>query len=163
MTKDEVREIVEALVRKYEGDSNPPIEPWDEDEQFDPPTRQDWEVLERKFNCSFPPEFVSFVEVITDYNLPGMLNVTREGRVYGGKTYGEPTLDWSYDHEMSFGTWNPDLIPFIDESTGDYFCLSASEGPQSGVYYVYHEDNSVERLTDSFPEWLERLEEFLNG
>jgi hypothetical protein len=98
------------------------------------------------------------MELITDYNLPGMPNVTREGR-----TYGEPTLDWLYDHEMSFGRWNPDLIPFLDLGNGDYYCLSASKGPQSGVYFVYHEDGHDEELTDSFEKWLERLDNFLNG
>jgi hypothetical protein len=158
LTKDEIRQVIEALVEKYGGDFNPPIERWGKDRQFDPPTRKDWEFLERKFNCSFGPEFVSFVELITDYNLPGMLTVTREGR-----TCGDPTLDWWYDHEVGLGGWKPDLIPFIAVGNGDYFCLSASRGPHSGVYFVYHEDGHEEQLTASFKEWLERLEFFLNG
>jgi hypothetical protein len=87
-----------------------------------------------------------------------MLTVTREGR-----TNGDPTVDWWYDHEMSFDTWNPDLIPFIVVGNGDFFCLSAGKGPQSGVYYVDHENDDVEELTPSFQGWLERLEFFLNG
>jgi len=158
VTKDEIRDVIEALVEKYEGDSDPPIERWGKDQQFDPPAKKDWEFLERKFSCSFAPEFVSFVELITDYNLPGMLTVTREGR-----TSGDPTLDWWYDREASLGDWNPDLIPFLAVGNGDYFCLRASKGPQSGVYYVYHEDGQDEQLTASFQEWLERLEFFLNG
>jgi|SRR5215216_1172139 len=98
----------------------------------------------------------AFVELITDYNLPGMLNVTREGR-----TNGDPTFDWWYDREMGFGGWKPDLIPFISMGNGDFFCLSASQGPQSGVYYVYHEDGQEEQLTVSFQEWIERMDEFL--
>ena len=158
MTKDEIRDVIEALVRKYEGDFDAPIERWGKDKQFDPPTRKDWEFLETKFNCSFSPEFVTFVELITDYNLPGMLTVTREGR-----TYGDPTLDWSYDNEMGLGGWNPDLIPFLSVGNGDYFCLSAGKGPQSGVYFVYHEDGHEEELTASFQGWIEKLEFFLNG
>lgn len=157
LTKDEIRELIEALVTKYEDDSNPPIERLGSDEQFDPPARKDWEFLEQKFNCSFNPEFVAFVELITNYNLPGMLNVTREGR-----TNGDPTIDWWYDREMGFGQWNPDLIPFISVGNGDFFCLSAGSGPQSGVHYVYHEGDE-DKLTTSFREWLERLEFFLNG
>jgi SMI1-KNR4 cell-wall len=158
LTKDEVRDVIEALVGKYEGDFNPPIERLDDNQRYDPPTRKDWEFLEAKFNTSFGPEFIAFVELITDYNLPGMLNVTREG-----KTNGDPTPDWWYDREMSAGMWNPDLIPFISVGNGDFFCLSASKGPESGVYYVDHEDGSEEPLTPSFREWLERLEYFLNG
>ena len=158
LTKDEIKDVVEALVKKYEGDFDPPIERLKRNEQFDPPGRKDWEFLERKFNCSFSPEFVAFVELIVDYNLPGMLNVTREG-----KTNGNPTVDWRYDHEMSYGTWNPDMIPFMDVGNGDFFCLSAGEGPQSGVYYVYHGDDQAEQLTASFEEWLGKMEEFLNG
>lgn len=158
MTKDEISELIEALVRKYEDDFNPPIERLGLDEQFDPPTRKDWKFLERKFNCSFDPEFVAFVELITNYNLPGMLNVTREGR-----TNGDPTFDWWYDRELASGGWNADLIPFISVGNGDFFCLSAGKGPQSGVYYVYHEEGDEEELTTSFRGWLERLEFFLNG
>lgn len=157
MTKNEIKEAIEALVRKYEGDFNPPIEPLDEDEQFDPPTRKDWEFLERKFNCSFNPEFVAFVELITDYNLPGMLNVTRERR-----TNGDPTMDWWYDRELPDG-WNPDLIPFIAVGNGDFFCLSASKEPKSGVYYVDHGAGEEEEITRSFAEWIEQMEKFLHG
>lgn len=158
MTKEEVSDLIEALVKKYEGHFDPPIERWDDDEHYDPPARKDWEFLETKFNCSFSSEFVAFVELIADYNLPGMLNVTREGR-----TDGDPTIDWWYDREMSFGGWNPDLIPFIAVGNGDFFCLRASKEPQSPVFYVYHEDGHDEQLTDSFEDWLERLEYFLNG
>jgi hypothetical protein len=158
VTKDEVREVIEALVEKYEGDLNAPIERWGKDKHFHPPTRKDWEFLEKKFNSSFSPEFVFFAELITGYNLPGMLPVAREGR-----TDTDPALDWWYDREMSFGEWNSDLIPFLAVGNGDYFCLSASKGPQSGVYFVYHEDGQAEQLTASFQEWLERLELFLNG
>jgi SMI1-KNR4 cell-wall len=158
VTKDEIRGAIEALVKKFDGNFNPPIERLKKNERFDPPSRKDWEFLEAKFRCSFGPDFVSFVEVITDYNLPGMLNVTREGR-----TNGDPTFDWWYDREMGFGSWNADLIPFISVGNGDFFCLSASSGAQSGVYFVDHENGTDERLTASFPEWLERLEYFLNG
>lgn len=156
MTKDEIKDVIEALVKKYEGDFDAPIERLKRNEQFDPPGRKDWEFLERKFNCSFSPEFVAFVELIVNYNLPGMLNVTREG-----KTNGNPTIDWRYDRELGYGSWSPDLIPFIGVGNGDFFCLSASQGPQSGVYYVYHDDEQAEQLTANFDEWLGRMEEFL--
>lgn len=158
MTKDEIKDVIEALIRKYDGDFDAPIERLRRNEQFDPPVRKDWEFLERKFNCSFNPEFVAFVELMTDYNLPGMLNVTREGR-----TNGDPTLDWWYDREMSYGAWNPDMIPFISVGNGDFFCLSAGKEPQSGVYYYYHDAEHYEQLTTSFQDWLERMDEFLNG
>jgi hypothetical protein len=58
--------------------------------------------------------------------------------------------------------WNADLIPFIAVGNGDFFCLSAAAGPQSGVYYVDHEGDT-QRITESFDGWLERLEYFLNG
>lgn len=155
MTRGEVKALLDALVEKYEGDDAPPLE--SRAGQFDPPTREDWEYMETKFNCSFSPEFVSFMELITDYNCPSVLNVRR-----GGRTNGDPTLDQSYDREMSFGRWNPDLIPFLDMGNGDYFCLSASRGEHSPVYYVYHEGGE-EELTGSFEEWLGRLDYFLNG
>ena len=158
MTKDEIKEVIETLVRKYERDFSPPIERLHGGEQFDPPDRKDWEFLERKFNCSFSPEFVAFVELIVNYNLPGMLNVTREG-----KTNGNATMDWRYDHEMSFGTWNADMIPFIAVGNGDFFCLSAGKGAESGVYYVDHGADEEEEITKSFAAWIEQMEKFLYG
>ena len=65
LTKEEVKDLIEALVKKYEDHFDPPIERWDEDKQFDPPTRKDWEYLESKDNCSFRQEFVAFMELIT--------------------------------------------------------------------------------------------------
>lgn len=156
MTKEEVKAVLDALAEKYEGHFDPPVERLEE--PFDPPTREDWEYLEAKFKCSFSPEFVAFMELMPGYNCPGVLNVTRKGR-----TNGDPTPDWSYDHEMSFGRWNPDLIPFLDVGNDDYFCLSASRAERSPVFYVYHENGEAEELTDSFEQWLGRLEEFLNG
>ena len=159
MTKDEIREVIEALVTKYEADFNAPIERLPKDERGDPPTREDWAFLERRFRCSFSPEFVSFAELIVGYNLPGMMRVRRDE----DSESGDPTIDWWYDHEMSLGDWNADMMPFIAVGNGDYFCLSVSEGPRSGVYYADHEAGGVDRLTASFPEWLGRLEEFLQG
>jgi hypothetical protein len=156
MTREEVKGIIEALVEKYEGDFDPPVERLDE--PFAPPTRGDWEFLEAKFGCSFGPEFVAFMELMSGYNCPGVLNVTREGR-----TNDDPTVDWSYDHEMSFGRWDADLIPFLDVGNDDYFCLSAGREPRSPVFYVYHETGESEQLTDSFEGWLKELETHLNG
>ena len=158
MTKNEIKAAIEALVRKYEDDFDPPIERLDEDEEFDPPTRKDWQFLERKFDCSFSPDFVAFAELIVDYNLPGMLNVTREGR-----TNGDPTMDWWYDHEMEDDAWNADMIPFIAVGNGDFFCLSAGKGPASGVYYVDHGAGEEQQITDSFAEWIGQMELFLRG
>ena len=158
LTKDEVRDVIEALVGKYEGDFIRRSNVWTTTNGMIRQPGRIGSFLEAKFNTSFGPEFIAFVELITDYNLPGMLNVTREG-----KTNGDPTPDWWYDREMSAGMWNPDLIPFISVGNGDFFCLSASKGPESGVYYVDHEDGSEEPLTPSFREWLERVEYFLNG
>ena len=159
MTKNDIRDVIEALVTKYEADFNPPIERLPQDEQGDPPTSEDWAFLERKFHCSFSPEFVAFAELIVDYNLPGMMRVRREGN----SASDDPTIDWWYDREMSSGGWNADMMPFISVGNGDFFCLSVADGPRSGVYYADHEAGEEQRLTASFPEWLERLEEFLQG
>jgi hypothetical protein len=159
VTKDHIKKLIEALVTKYEADFSPPIERLSQAARGEPPNREDWTFLERKFHCSFSPEFVAFAELIVDYNLPGMMRVRREG----DSASGDPTIDWWYDHEMSFGSWNPDMIPFIGVGNGDFFCLSVADGPQSGVYYADHEAGEEQRLTASFQEWLERLEEFLQG
>ena len=66
------------------------------------------------------------------------------------------------DIRRRIGDWNPDLIPFLAVGNGDFFCLSASAGPESGVYYVDHEADT-QQIAPSFAAWLERIEHFLNG
>jgi hypothetical protein len=54
-----------------------------------------------------------------------------------------PSLDW----------WKPDMIPFLTNGCGDYYCVRSLENDQS-VYIIYHDD-------EPFREFL-CLEEFLN-
>jgi hypothetical protein len=124
--------------------------------QYDPPSLEDWEFIEKKFNCNFNQEFKFFIELMSEYSFPGdILNVST------GNTNGNDSIVFTYDYEMNEGNWESDFIPFYSIGNGDYFCLNSKECPDSPVYYFSHEDYRMEKYLNSFTEWLEGLSEFL--
>jgi hypothetical protein len=155
MTRAQVQELLEDLCARYEGDSNPPLER--DNEVYDPPTESDWAFLRERFGTTFSREFIDFMELIQGYNCPNVLNVTREGR-----TNGDPTLDWTYDREMSLGMWDADMLPFLALGDGSFYCVRISAGARSAVYFV-DETATADECAPSFEDWLLRLEYFLNG
>ena len=163
MTGEEVREILEAIVRKFEDDFAPPVEHLRLPAGKQPPPQAepgDWHALESKFGCCFPPSFVALMEVMPGYNIPTVLAVSRK---QPRDAYDDQRIDQVYDHEMSFGTWDPDLIPFLAVGNGDFFCLSRKGGPHSAVFYYDHESDSAPQVEASFDDWLRNLEYNLNG
>jgi hypothetical protein len=78
-----------------------------------------------------------------------------------GQTNGNDSIIDVYEHEVKYGKWNKNLIPFYGIGTGDYFCLNAAEGKDSKVYYYYHDKNEYEIEQVSFIEWLKGLPDFL--
>jgi hypothetical protein len=56
--------------------------------------------------------------------------------------------------------WDSGLVPIYDLSNGDYHCFRASEGAASAVYFIRHEDDRIERVADSFAEWINDEEHF---
>lgn len=126
MTRDEARDLVEDLVRKYEGHFDPSVERLDE--PYDAPTDADWALPQEELGCSFSPALVGFMEPMTAYHCPGVGDVTREGR-----TNGDSTIDWTYDHELSFGRCDADLVPFLDIGDGTYYCLRIGAGETPGL------------------------------
>ncbi|HBA73086.1 MAG: SMI1 / KNR4 family protein [Geobacteraceae bacterium GWC2_55_20] len=121
------------------------------------PTDQDWKVLQDFFKTELPHEFISFVELMSEYAFPGDILKVQEADVDGSDT-----ILSTYQHERKEGLWPPQLIPFYSVGNGDYFCLSAVEGNQSAVYYIYHEDMNVERYSNNFEEWIKDLPDFLS-
>ena len=129
---------------------------------LDKPTLQDWEALKSKFQCDFNPDFVRFMEAITLYQFPGELyDVAR-----GSNTTGNGTIAAIYDLETGYDSqvhWNTELIPFYGVGNGDCFCLSASMGEDSPVFYVYHEDGQAKEEYPSFEAFLKGLPELLSN
>lgn len=143
MTKDEIANLLEGILEK-------------EPEVLDIPSSSDWEDLEKEFKCQFPMEFKYFIELMSVYSFPGdILNVNRY------KTNGNDTIEFTYNYEVKQGGWKKELIPFYSIGNGDYFCLHSNEGPNTGVYYYSHEENKIEKDTDSFEKWLKQLPDFL--
>lgn len=144
MTKDEIATILD---RTTSGESR----------IIDPPTAEDWEILERKFGTEFSDEIKFFIELMSFYHFPGDILNARES----GQTNGNDTIAFTYDFEMG-NQWEADLIPFYAIGNGDYFCVSAKEGRNSAVYYWRHEDHSKSKENNSFAEWVKELPDFLS-
>ena len=130
-------------------------------EPLDRPNEQDWKALQEKFQCDFSPDFVLFMQYLGSYRFPGEIyDVARSG-----KTSGNGTIASIYDAEISYTDgplWNADLIPFYGVGNGDCFCLSASGGEYSPVFYVFHEDGHTEQEYPSFEAFLMGLPDLLN-
>lgn len=144
MTHDEVEAILSQVLDKE----------W---EVFEPPSRQDWEALEYKFNCKFSEDFKIFITLMSKYVLPGILNVST------GENNGNDLIVFVYDYEIKNGKWDANFIPFLEVGNGDYFCLSVKESPKSPVYYYYSDDSDFEEYNKTIEEWVKNLPQFLNG
>ncbi len=144
MTKDEIANLLNEIIDK-------------ESDDLDIPFSSDWDDIEEKFNCEFPMEFKSFIELMTEYSFPGnILNVST------GKTNGNDTIEFTYDYEMNQQRWKEEYIPFYSLGNGDYFCLLSNECPNAGVYYYSHEDSKIVKEANNFKEWLKQLPDFLS-
>lgn len=132
MTKDEMEQLIAKVARQY-------VFP------HEPPTEQDWETLERRFDFRFPDEFKLLHEVICRYCLDG-------GYLAIGKRPHEDDIALVYDREMEEELWHdPDLIPFCSIGNGDYYCFNKTN---SKVYFVFHDDCHNEQTHDSIQEWI---------
>ncbi|EEF59771.1 SMI1/KNR4 family protein [Pedosphaera parvula] len=131
MTREEIENVLASLFKKRTV-------------PFDSATPQDWNKLNEKFGTHFSNEFILFMELVNKYQFRGeILNITR-----GGYSSSNDTIAFSYDFEMKNGDWQKDMIPFYNIGNGDYFCLSASAGEDSPVFYFYHDDGRFERYSD---------------
>jgi len=144
MNKEEIEKVLSNILDK-------------ENENLKEPSDRDWVNLENKFGCKFPKEFISFIELMSKYMFPGdILNVST------GKTNGNDTIELTYNYEVKQGTFPKELIPFYGIGNGDYFCLHSKECPNTNVYYYSHEEQSFEKDSDSFMQWVKQLPDFLN-
>ncbi|NRT73817.1 SMI1/KNR4 family protein [Clostridium beijerinckii] len=120
---------------------------------LDKPTAEEWKELSNKFNCSFSDEFRYFIELMSLWSFSGEIyNVSK------GNNNGNDTIEDVYNHEMKYGNWNVNMIPFEGIGNGDYFCISKLD---SKVYYYYHDKDEFEEYYDSFKTWMEDLPNFL--
>lgn len=116
-----------------------------------PPTSMQWEALSSRFATSFAPEFVAFHELFARYHIDGgWLGVAP-----GLDVLSDAITDaYTFEHESAERRWDADLIPIYDLGNGDYYCLRASEEAKSAVYFIRHEDDTIERVAPSFAEWI---------
>lgn len=119
-----------------------------------PPTVSEWEQLEGLFGCRFPAEFRMLHDLMAKYMFEG-------DYLYVAPTDGEDDVASVYNYEKSLErNWPVELIPFYSVGNGDYLCLKSSECPDTAVYYIYHEDDSVELIHESLAAWIQDPEWF---
>lgn len=124
-----------------------------EDVEFDKPTEHEWDELANITNCNFSKEFKIFIELMSVWMFPGdIYNVATQNN------NGNDTIITVYNHELKYGDWKKDMVPFYGIGNGDYFCISASD---SKVYYYYGDEERFEEYCDNFEMWINQLPEFL--
>lgn len=135
---------IETILKKYLAK---------EDVEFDKPTEQEWDELANITNCNFCKEFKAFIELMSIWMFPGdIYNVATQNN------NGNDTILIVYNHELKYGNWNKDMVPFYGIGNGDYFCISALD-PK--VYYYYADMDRFEEYCDNFEIWINRLPELL--
>jgi len=117
---------------------------------------EEWDRVQEYFSCQFPESFRLFMTIVTEYYFEGgLLSVASDGEIEG-----EDTLITTVELEREMGNWPIDAVPFYDVGNGDYYCLNGNEGPNSRVYYVYHEDRRVEIVKASFDDWIRGMPDY---
>lgn len=107
-----------------------------------------WQALEAHLDCALPTELYQIRVLSARYHLEGDHLPVEEVRL-------------TYDSELSGNPhWAADFIPFHAIGNGDYLCVRRSEGAQSGVYYVAHDDPHTRRLHASVADYIHDAEWF---
>ena len=159
MTREEIADLIETIVRKYDDHDDPIITR--RDEPLQPPTPAEWGALEDKFGCEFPRSFKDFMDVMSGYEQPEQLFVAERS----ADPFSSETIAAAYDRKVEHDEWPSDLIPFTGVH-GDFYCLSAAAGPNSPVIFVSDDvvrEECAEQVSSTFDEWLANIEQHLGG
>lgn len=119
-----------------------------------PPAAEHWHSLSQRFATTFPPELITLHQLLSTHHIPGGWLAVASGP--------NDTIADTYEHEVndSDRDWDPDLLPIYDVGNGDYYCLRVSEGAESAVYFICHEDDSIEQIAPTFARWVSDPELF---
>ncbi len=129
MKRDEVEQLVRSRIKK----SSVP----------DPRSSgMGVDVIEAHFKCRLPEGLAEMRELIGEYCISGD-HLPQDEMI---RDY-----EWELKHNPN---WTEDFIPFYSVGNGDYLCFRRRECPHSGVYYVAHDDPQVQKLHDSFDDYL---------
>jgi hypothetical protein len=113
-----------------------------------PPLAAEWQAVEARFECRLPPELYDIRVLSARYHIEGDYLPADE-------------LLLTYDSELHNNPhWTEDFIPFLAIGNGDFLCVRRSEGADSGVYYVAHDDPDTRRLHASVTDYIHDAEWF---
>ena len=114
----------------------------------EPSPATEWQALEAHFGCQLPPELYDIRILSARYHIPGDYLPAQEILLsYAGELRDNPN-------------WTEDFIPFLAIGNGDYVCVRRSEGAQSGVYYVAHDNLDTQRIHASVADYIRDAEWF---
>lgn len=136
MEPDEVESIVRSR-RKPSASPSEPLSP------------AEWQAVERRFGCELPPELYQLQVLAARYHFHNDHLPAAE-------------IIRCYDTELQHNQFGEaDFIPFFAVGNGDFLCVRRSEGAESGVYYVAHDDPDTQRLHSSVGEYIRDAEWFV--
>jgi hypothetical protein len=119
-----------------------------------PPSESEWALLESQLGCQFPTDFRVLHDLMAKYIFEGEYLCIAPVENYDD-------IATVYNYERNSGrNWPVELIPFYSVGNGDYLCFKSSECPESAVYYIYHEDDTVKQVHGSLAAWLKDPEWF---
>jgi hypothetical protein len=98
--------------------------------------------IEDYFGCSMPEGFTAMRALIGIYRIEGDHMPAEE-------------MIAAFEAEKEINpTWEDDLIPFYAIGNGDYLCFRKSECPNSGVYFIPHDEARITKTHSTFSHYL---------
>ena len=123
------------------------------------------EHLERKFKVFLPEIYKSFLKEIGNVFTPEILNIVVDKEI----DLLEVNEFWEieqiiFDKENEWtSNLSTELIPIANDSLGNLFAFSNEELTKNnikiGIYFFDHDFNTIEKIANSFENWIEKFNE----
>jgi hypothetical protein len=134
---------------------------FDKNDDLEKASESDIDKLEKELNIILPNDFKLFLAEYGNIYSPDILDQIVDNEI----TLSDVQEFWTTERIVSDkqNEWtsqvSTDLIPFASDSMGNIFAFLTSDVKEkkesSAVYFFDHDLDTVEKLTDTFSEWID--------
>lgn len=134
---------------------------FDENDDLKKASESDIEKLKKELKINIPNDFELFLTEYGNIYSPNILDIIVDNEIdlYDVQEFWT-TERIIYDKKNEWtAQLSTDLIPFASDSMGNIFAFLTSDLKEkkesSSVYFFDHDFGTIEKLTDSFSEWID--------
>lgn len=134
---------------------------FDKNDDLEKASESDIEKLKKELKINIPNDFELFLTEYGNIYTPDILDIIVDNEIdlYDVQEFWT-TERIIYDKQNEWtAQLSTDLIPFASDSMGNIFAFLTSDLKEkkesSAVYFFDHDFDTVEKLTDSFSEWID--------